>query len=71
MNLLIKHKWTLLGILLGSVAGYLYWNYVGCANGTCMITSVWYRSTAYGALMGGLLVNSFSFQKKNKSSEQD
>ena len=36
-----------------------------CANGTCMTTSVWY-STAYGALMGGLLVNSFSFQKKIK-----
>lgn len=67
MTLFLKYKWTLAGVLLGSIAGYLYWNYVGCANGTCMITSVWYRSTLYGALLGGLFANSFSTPKENKS----
>jgi hypothetical protein len=37
------------------VAGYLYWQQIGCSSGTCMITSKWHNSTAYGALMGGLL----------------
>ncbi|HRH64952.1 MAG TPA: DUF6132 family protein [Bacteroidia bacterium] len=67
MTTLLKYKWTLVGILIGAIAGYMYWNYVGCVNGTCMITSVWYRSTLYGALMGGLAVNSFSVSKTNNS----
>jgi len=67
MTLFLKYKWTLAGIILGSIAGYLYWNFVGCANGTCMITSVWYRRTLYGALLGGLFANSFSIPKENKN----
>ncbi|WP_299254110.1 DUF6132 family protein [uncultured Cytophaga sp.] len=55
---------TLLGIGLGALAGFLYWNFVGCSSGHCLIQSVWYNSTAYGAVMGGLLVNSFSSKKK-------
>jgi len=42
-----------IGILFGALGGYLYWRFVGCASGTCAITSVWWRSTLYGALMGG------------------
>lgn len=44
----------LLGIVLGALGGYLYWRFIGCASGTCAITSVWWRSSLYGALMGGL-----------------
>jgi hypothetical protein len=44
----------LLGIVLGALGGYLYWRFIGCAYGTCAITSVWWRSSLYGALMGGL-----------------
>jgi hypothetical protein len=55
---------TLVGIVLGAIAGFLYWNYVGCSSGHCLIQSVWYNSTAYGAAMGGLLVNSFSSTNK-------
>lgn len=49
------NKWGLAGIAVGAVAGFLYWKYVGCASGTCMITSRPVNSTAYGALMGYLL----------------
>jgi len=42
-----------LGVFVGALAGYLYWRFVGCASGTCAITSVWWRSTLYGALMSG------------------
>lgn len=45
------------GILLGALGGYAYWYFIGCNTGSCPITSIWYHSTAYGALMGGLLGN--------------
>lgn len=41
-------------VLLGILAGYLYWNYFGCLNG-CAITSVWYRSSLYGGFLGYLV----------------
>ena len=56
---IIKHKLSLLGILIGAVAGFLYWNFVGCSSGTCMITSKPINSSLYGGLMGYLLFNIF------------
>jgi len=50
---------TGIGIVVGAIAGYLYYFYVGCASGTCSITSKPLNSTLYGALMGGLLFNMF------------
>jgi hypothetical protein len=44
-----------LGVILGGIAGYFYWKYVGCVSGTCAITSVWYKSTLYGMFMGGMV----------------
>jgi hypothetical protein len=57
----------LIGIILGSVAGYLYWYFIGCNSGTCAITSSPVNSTLYGALMGFLLVGSFKREKKSES----
>lgn len=59
-----KHLLTLTGIALGAVAGYLYWNYIGCSSGSCAITSKPLNSTAYGAVMGGLLFTLFQKNKK-------
>ncbi|WP_395049682.1 DUF6132 family protein [Flavobacterium sp.] len=50
---------TGIGIVVGGIAGYLYYFYVGCASGTCAITSRPLNSTLYGALMGGLVFNLF------------
>ena len=50
---------TGIGIILGAIAGYLYYFYIGCASGTCAITSKPLNSTLYGALMGGLVFNIF------------
>jgi uncharacterized membrane protein YedE/YeeE len=50
---------TVIGIIVGAIAGYLYYFYVGCASGTCAITSKPLNSTLYGALMGGLVFNMF------------
>lgn len=64
MEFIQKYKLTLAGIALGAVGGYLYYHFVGCANGTCMITSRPVNSTLYGALMGALLLSSFQKEEK-------
>lgn len=45
--------------LIGGIAGYAYYYYVGCASGTCRITSKPLNSTLYGVVMGGLLGSLF------------
>ena len=46
-----------LGLLTGTLGGYLYWYYVGCNSGTCPITSKASNSSIYGMVMGGLLAS--------------
>jgi hypothetical protein len=53
-----------IGIAIGALAGYGYYFYVGCASGTCAITSKPLNSTLYGALMGGLIFNMFVKETK-------
>lgn len=64
MKYLIKHKLIIIGVIVGAIGGYLYYHFVGCASGTCAITSKPVNSTLYGAMMGGLLFDLF---KKTKS----
>jgi len=51
MNFIVKHKGTFAGVILGAIAGYFYYHFVGCNSGTCAITSNPINSTLYGALM--------------------
>lgn len=55
-----------LGLVIGAVSGYLYWYFVGCASGSCAITSSPVNSTLYGSVLGVLLVNTFN-PSKNKN----
>ena len=66
MNFILKYRLTIIGIVLGAVAGYAYYHFVGCASGTCAITSKPLNSTLYGALMGGLLFSSFKKEKQEQ-----
>jgi hypothetical protein len=59
LEFIIKYQRNLIGITLGAIAGFLYWNYVGCESGTCAITSKPINSTLYGALMGYLVAGMF------------
>ena len=63
----LNNKLLIAGVILGAIGGYLYWQQIGCSTGTCAITSKWLNSTAYGALMGGLL---FSMFKKETRSDK-
>ena len=60
----------LLGAVIGAVAGYFYWQQVGCASGTCAITSKPLNSTLYGAMMGALLLGMFK-KENNKEVLKD
>ncbi len=55
-----KNLLVIIFIAAGAAGGFLYWRYVGCLSGTCMIKSVWYMSTLYGMAVGwigGSLLN--------------
>ena len=66
MQFLEKHRIVLAGILIGGLAGYLYYAYVGCSSGTCSITSKPINSSLYGSLLGGLLGSSLSNNNSKK-----
>jgi hypothetical protein len=57
---------TILGIIIGFMMGYAYYYYVGCAFGSCTITSKPLNSSLYGGLMGGLLFNLLVTSNKKK-----
>ena len=42
------------GAIVGVVAGYFYWKYIGCTSGTCPLTSDPYKSMGWFGLIGGL-----------------
>lgn len=67
MNFILKNKLILIGIIIGSIGGYLYYHFVGCTNGTCRITSNPINSTLYGALMGSLFFSMFKSKEKNNT----
>jgi phage shock protein E len=69
-NIVIKYKLELIGVALGSIAGWGYWYFVGCASGTCAITSSPVNSSLYGAMMGGILASMFRKDKKEEKSKQ-
>ena len=43
---------AVLGIVLGGLAGFGLYRYVGCANGTCLIASSPWGSVIYCMILG-------------------
>lgn len=59
-----------IGLVLGAIGGYLYYYYIGCASGSCAITSKPVNSTLYGMLLGGLALDMVNdWRKKDKNAE--
>ena len=54
-NWIKKNKLYFLGAVIGALAGFLYWKYVGCLTGTCSITASPLNSTIYFAIFGSIL----------------
>jgi hypothetical protein len=55
-----------IGASLGVLAGYLYYHFIGCQNGTCAITSNPWLSMLWGAAVGYLLADMLTGKKKSK-----
>lgn len=71
MEALKRNKWIIVGVLAGAIGGYMYYHFVGCASGTCAITSKPLNSTIYGAIMGGLLVSLFTGDSKKSKTKHN
>ncbi|MBL7931620.1 MAG: hypothetical protein JNL60_06955 [Bacteroidia bacterium] len=68
-NRIRKYKLEIIGSITGAVGGFLYWKFVGCASGSCAITSSPVNSSIYGAMMGALFFGLFKRENKNNSKE--
>ncbi len=55
---------NVIGMLVGGGLGFAYYHFIGCATGTCPLTSNPYISTGYGAFLGVLLAGSFKSTNK-------
>ena len=51
----------------GALCGFAWWYFVGCASGTCPITSNPYSSSLYGALTGAIVLFPDVIFKKKKN----
>jgi hypothetical protein len=49
----------MIGAVCGGIAGFLFYRFVGCKTGSCMIASNPYLSTVYWAFLGALFANLF------------
>lgn len=67
MKVILQNKLTILGVAIGALGGYLYYYFIGCSSGSCPITSQPINSTLYGALLGGLMINTFKKQKQDQT----
>lgn len=62
-----KYTLTIIGLMVGAIAGFFYWQQIGCNSGTCAITSSPINSTIYGSIMGALFLNIFQKDKKTNN----
>jgi hypothetical protein len=58
--------WSLGGMILGILGGFLYYYKVGCRSGSCPIWSNPWFSMMWGALAGYLIGDLFSGRSKKK-----
>lgn len=58
---------TIVAIVIGGIAGFSYYHFIGCSSGSCPITGNPYISTAYGAMMGFI----FALPSKKKKEISD
>jgi hypothetical protein len=60
-----NNKIILAGTILGALAGYCYYHFIGCSGGTCMISSRPVNSTVYFAVLGAVLFSTFKKETGN------
>lgn len=63
---LTDHKLAIIGAVTGAIAGLLYWKFVGCSSGTCMISSKPLNSAVYFSVTGALIFSVFKKEKEDR-----
>ena len=66
-----KFSWYGIGTLAGALTGFLYWKLIGCASGSCRITSDPLNSTLYFAFFGALILGSFQQDRNTNMKDPD
>lgn len=61
---------NIIGLIIGALAGYLYYHFIGCTSGGCAITSNPYMSILWGAVLGYLLFDMYKIKDRTKESDQ-
>ncbi len=62
-KLVLQNKLYISGALLGGLAGFLYWKFIGCTTGACLITGKPLNSIFYFGVMGALFLGIFKKEK--------
>jgi hypothetical protein len=48
---------VIIGAIVGGIFGFLFYRFIGCKTGSCVIAGNPYISTVYWAFLGGLVAN--------------
>ena len=67
---LINNRIILTGMILGALAGYFYYRFIGCSGGTCLISSKPVNSTLYFAAMGAIFFSLFKKEGNGKPNDR-
>jgi hypothetical protein len=71
MNWILKYKLPLVIALVGALAGFLYWSFIGCASGNCGITANWHTSMGFGTIMGWFVGDIANDKLKDNKNENN
>ena len=69
-----NNAWQILGGIFGGIGGYFYWRDIGCATGTCPITSKPLNSIVYFAVLGYFIIGTiakFREERREKGEERN
>jgi xanthine/uracil permease len=58
---------SIIGMLVGVIAGYIYYIKIGCNSGSCPITSNPWLTMLWGLMMGYLLGDMFNKEDKKEA----
>ncbi len=64
-------KANLIGMIIGTVLGFMYYRNVGCKSGSCGLISNPFLMTIWGTAVGYIAGDFFNKKKKDKVEEEN
>lgn len=69
-NFIKQHGIVISLAVIGGIAGYAYWYFIGCTSGTCALKSAWYYNTGFGMLSGYVVGDLIGDARKKKAAKK-